>query len=89
MFSKFAMTVTIPLYMVVSMMNPIAKADLLQLGIAVTMPMLTMLVTYVIGTLNNLLYYSRSGLPPRDVPGDVLRRQHSVHRFSCDHRAIR
>lgn len=49
LFSKFAMTVTIPLYMVVSMMKSYTKADLMQLGIAVTMPLVTMVITYLIG----------------------------------------
>ncbi len=49
LFSKFAMTVTIPLYMVVSMMKSYTKADLLQLGPAVFMPLVTMLVTYLVG----------------------------------------
>lgn len=49
LFSKFAMTVTIPLYMIVSMMKSYTKADLMQLGVAVVMPAVTMLTTYVIG----------------------------------------
>lgn len=59
LFSKFAMTVTIPLYMVVSMMKSYTKEDLLQLGIAVTMPLLTMLITYAIGVAASLV----SGVP--------------------------
>ncbi len=55
LFSKFAMTVTIPLYMVVSMMKSYTKDDLLQLGIAVSMPFFTMLVTYVIGVVISLI----------------------------------
>lgn len=51
LFSKFAMTVTIPLYMIVSMMKSYTKADLLQLGPAVAMPAVTMVVTYLIGIL--------------------------------------
>lgn len=51
LFSKFAMTVTIPLYMVVSMMKSYTKADLMQLGIAVIMPLATMVITYLIGII--------------------------------------
>jgi hypothetical protein len=49
LFSKFAMMVTIPLYMVVSMMKSYTKQDLMQLGIAVALPALTITVTYLIG----------------------------------------
>lgn len=57
LFSKFAMTVTIPLYMVVSMMKSYTKADLLQLGIAVIMPLFTMLVTYAIGVITSFIVH--------------------------------
>jgi predicted permease len=49
LFSKLAMTVTIPLYMIVSMMKSYTRNDLLQLGIAVVMPACTMVVTFLIG----------------------------------------
>ena len=55
LFSKFAMTVTIPLYMVVSMMKSYTKADLLQLGMAVIVPLVTMVTTYLIGIAISLL----------------------------------
>lgn len=51
LFSKFAMTVTIPLYMIVSMMKSYTRNDLLQLGVAVAMPAFTMLVTFCIGVI--------------------------------------
>ena len=41
LFSKLAMTITIPLYMIVSMMKSYTRADLMQLGIAVVMPCFT------------------------------------------------
>jgi len=49
LFSKLAMTVTIPLYIIVSMMRSYTKADLLSLGLAVIVPFVTMVITYMIG----------------------------------------
>jgi predicted permease len=49
LFSKFAMTVTIPLYMIVSMMRSYKKEDLLQLGVAVIVPLCSMLALWIIG----------------------------------------
>lgn len=51
LFSKFAMTVTIPLYMIVSMMKSYKKEDLLQLGVAVIVPLCSMLALWIIGTI--------------------------------------
>lgn len=55
LFSKFAMTVTIPLYMIISMMKSYTKADLLQLGAAVFVPLVCMLITYCIGIVLSYL----------------------------------
>lgn len=49
LFSKLAMVITIPLYMIVSMMKSYSKADLMQLGVAVAFPFCTMLACYLIG----------------------------------------
>ncbi|KIZ39505.1 MULTISPECIES: AEC family transporter [Rhodopseudomonas] len=51
LFSKLAMTVTIPLYMIVSMMKSYSKADLLNLGAAVIVPLCSLLVLWTIGTV--------------------------------------
>jgi malate permease and related proteins len=51
LFSKFAMTVTIPLYMIVSMMRSYKKEDLLQLGVAVIVPLCSMLALWIIGII--------------------------------------
>lgn len=49
LFSKMAMTLTIPLYMIVSMMKSYKKEDLMQLGVVVTVPLVTMLITFLVG----------------------------------------
>jgi Predicted permeases len=53
LFSKMAMTLTIPLYMIVSMMKSYTKADLMQLGVVVTVPLVTMLITFVVGIITS------------------------------------
>jgi len=49
LFSKLAMCVAIPLYMIVSMIRSYTKEDLLQAGTAVAIPLVSMLVIYAIG----------------------------------------
>jgi malate permease and related proteins len=49
LFSKLAMSVAIPLYMIVSMMRSYTKEDLLQAGVAVTVPVVVMLSVYIMG----------------------------------------
>lgn len=56
LFSKMAMVITIPLYMVSSMIKSYTKEDLLQLGIAVTMPFVTMLICWGIGIVASFLF---------------------------------
>jgi len=51
LFSKMAMSLTIPLYMIVSMMKSYKKEDLMQLGVVVIVPFVTMLLTYVVGVV--------------------------------------
>ncbi|ABD90108.1 AEC family transporter [Rhodopseudomonas palustris] len=56
LFSKFAMTVTIPLYMIVSMMKSYKKEDLLQLGVAVIVPLCSMFTLWLIGIVVSKLF---------------------------------
>lgn len=56
LFSKMAMSLTIPLYMIVSMMKSYTKEDLLQLGVVVVVPLVTMLITFVIGVIASYVF---------------------------------
>ncbi|HEY0328457.1 MAG TPA: AEC family transporter [Rhodopseudomonas sp.] len=56
LFSKFAMTVTIPLYIIVSMMKSYKKEDLPQLGVAVIVPLCSMLALWIIGIVFSKLF---------------------------------
>lgn len=56
LFSKMAMTLTIPLYMIVSMMKSYKKEDLLQLGVVVTIPFITMLITFAVGFVTSCVF---------------------------------
>jgi len=56
LFSKMAMTITIPLYMIVSMMKSYKKEDLLQLGVVVIIPLITMLITFLVGVVASRLF---------------------------------
>ncbi|RAI44150.1 AEC family transporter [Rhodoplanes roseus] len=49
LFSRMAMTIAIPLYMIVSMTKSYSKQDLLQAGTAAAVPILVMLSLYTIG----------------------------------------
>lgn len=55
LFSKMAMSLTIPLYMISSMMKSYTKEDLMQLGIVVIIPFCTMLITFSIGFIVSIL----------------------------------
>lgn len=56
LFSKMAMSLTIPLYMIVSMMKSYTKEDLLQLGVVVVVPFVTMLITYGVGVAASYIF---------------------------------
>lgn len=56
LFSKLAMTLTIPLYMIVSMMKSYTKDDLMQLGVVVTIPLVTMLITFGVGSITSKVF---------------------------------
>jgi malate permease and related proteins len=49
LFSRMAMCIAIPLYMIVSMIKSYTKEDLLQAGVAVTVPLMSMLILYAVG----------------------------------------
>ncbi|MDC7784964.1 AEC family transporter [Rhodoplanes sp. TEM] len=51
LFSRMAMTIAIPLYMIVSMTKSYTKQDLLQAGTAAAVPILVMLTVYAIGVV--------------------------------------
>jgi predicted permease len=51
LFSRLAMSIAIPLYMIVSMLRTHTRADLLQAGLALAIPFVSMLVVYAIGLL--------------------------------------
>jgi malate permease and related proteins len=55
LFSKLAMCVAIPLYMIVSMTKSFTKQDLMQAGVAVTVPFVVMLIGYAIGLLTSVV----------------------------------
>lgn len=57
LFSKLAMCVAIPLYMIVSMIRSYTKEDLLQAGLAVAIPLVSMLVIYVIGLATSFVVH--------------------------------
>ena len=56
LFSKVAMGLTIPLYMITSMMKSYTKEDLLQLGVVVVVPFVTMLITFTLGVISSYLF---------------------------------
>lgn len=57
LFSKLAMCVAIPLYMIVSMIRSYTKEDLLQAGMAIAIPLISMLVIYAIGLVVSLVVH--------------------------------
>ncbi|MDQ2083554.1 AEC family transporter [Xanthobacteraceae bacterium Astr-EGSB] len=57
LFSRLAMCIAIPLYMIVSMLRTYSKADLLQAGLAIAIPLASMLVVYGIGLATSFLVH--------------------------------
>lgn len=57
LFSRLAMCIAIPLYMIVSMLRTYSKQDLLQAGLAVAVPCMSMLVLYAIGLATSFVLH--------------------------------
>lgn len=55
LFSRLVMGVTLPFYMIVSMMKAYTRQDLLQIGVAVVVPFCVLLVNYAVGTVMSVL----------------------------------
>lgn len=56
LFSKFAMTVTIPLHMIVSMLKSYSKEDLLTLGTVVIVPLCSILALWLLSMVVSRLF---------------------------------